>query len=184
MENTPWLHNDGEQVLKDIGVTSGDTVVDFGCGAGDYTIPAAKVVGDTGVVYAVNKNEKILNGLIQKTPLDNIIPVVSDTVTVIHTKSVNVVLLYDILHYGAEPERNHIYIEVFRMLKNDGILSVYPKHCKTDFPMGGLKNMDISDVIQEIEDNHFCFEGKLIMSMLHDHSYTTGVILQFTPKSV
>ena len=43
-----------ELVIRDTGITTGHTVLDFGCGAGNYTIPAAKEVGPRGTVYAVD----------------------------------------------------------------------------------------------------------------------------------
>jgi len=39
-----WLNKEGEAFLEDIGIKKGDVVLDFGCGAGHYAIPAAKVV--------------------------------------------------------------------------------------------------------------------------------------------
>jgi ubiquinone/menaquinone biosynthesis C-methylase UbiE len=180
MENTPWLNYDGEQFLTDIGVTPGDTVVDFGCGTGDYTIPAARVVGMTGIVYAVDKNEKILDDLVSKTELNNIVPVVTSDATNIDAGSVDVILLYDVLHYGGKPGRTLIYAEAYRLLKINGLMSVHPKHCKTDFPLGGLADMDIHDIIKEIEDAHFHCQDILTKTLLHDHTYRTGTILQFT----
>ena len=34
------------KVLKRIGVRIGQAVLDFGCGYGAYTVPAAKIVGE------------------------------------------------------------------------------------------------------------------------------------------
>jgi cyclopropane fatty-acyl-phospholipid synthase-like methyltransferase len=39
-------------LLKKVGIWPGDLVLDFGCGRGCYTIPAAGIVGKRGVVYA------------------------------------------------------------------------------------------------------------------------------------
>jgi predicted methyltransferase len=48
-----WLEKDGENFLKAIGLKKGQVVLDFGCGEGHYSIPAAKVVGEKGrsIVY-------------------------------------------------------------------------------------------------------------------------------------
>ena len=37
-----------EQCLRDAGVTAGQTVVDYGCGPGLFTFPAAEIVGAGG----------------------------------------------------------------------------------------------------------------------------------------
>ncbi|MGD2250809.1 MAG: class I SAM-dependent methyltransferase [Candidatus Methanofastidiosia archaeon] len=181
MEDTPWINHDGEQFLKDIGVKPGDTVVDFGCGEGDYSIPAAQIVGSTGIVYAVDKKENILDELVSKIDLDNIVTVVTtDATTGIDGQSADVILVYDILHYGGKPQRTRIYTEAYRLLKKMGLMSVHPKHCKTDFPLGGLADMDIHDIIKEIENAHFHLQNIVTKKLLHDHTYTTGTILQFT----
>jgi len=42
------------EILEEIGLMGQMTFADFGCGAGYFTIPAAKMVGDHGKVYAVD----------------------------------------------------------------------------------------------------------------------------------
>jgi len=42
-------------VLRAVGVRGGLTVLDFGCGSGNYSIPAAKIVGEKGKVYTLDK---------------------------------------------------------------------------------------------------------------------------------
>jgi len=36
-----WEKEDGVKFLRKVGLRPGQTVLDFGCGAGHYTIPAA-----------------------------------------------------------------------------------------------------------------------------------------------
>jgi len=47
-----WHHP--EISLESIGLRSGMTFMDVGCGIGFFTIQAANIVGDTGTVYAVD----------------------------------------------------------------------------------------------------------------------------------
>ena len=54
------------KILKKTGIKRGKTVLDFGCGSGTYTIPAAKIVGKEGKVYALDKDKKVLDELIKK----------------------------------------------------------------------------------------------------------------------
>src|SRR5690554_1427627 len=60
-EGAPWLmresrqrEEDCETLLKALGVQSGQTVCDMGCGNGFYTLPLAKLVGPEGKVLAVD----------------------------------------------------------------------------------------------------------------------------------
>lgn len=61
-----WEKRQGVIFLKKIGIKIGQTILDFGCRVGHYTIPAAKVVGNEGIVYAVDKEQQALNELEQK----------------------------------------------------------------------------------------------------------------------
>jgi precorrin-6B methylase 2 len=58
-----WLNGEGEVFLEDIGIKKGDVILDFGCGNGPYTIPAAKVVSKEGKVYAMDKDVESMHKL-------------------------------------------------------------------------------------------------------------------------
>jgi precorrin-6B methylase 2 len=45
---------------------SGSTFIDLGCGEGFFAIPAAKIVGDKGKVYALDVNEQAIGALQKK----------------------------------------------------------------------------------------------------------------------
>ena len=47
--------------LKQAGLSAGDTVVDVGCGPGFMSLPAAELVGETGRVYAVDIERRMLD---------------------------------------------------------------------------------------------------------------------------
>jgi len=183
-----WLNREGEAFLEDIGIKKGDVVLDFGCGAGYYTIPVAKVVRKEGKVYAIDKDIESMHKLMEiaKTKgLKNVIP--------LHTKSeepkinlgsesIDVVLLYDILHYMENLERKKIYEEIYRILKTGGLLSVYPKHCKSDEPLRNLSDVGLDDVIGEINSRHFYLQRKFYKKLLHSYHYNRGYILNFRKK--
>jgi precorrin-6B methylase 2 len=67
-----WLKKDGEGFLKSIGIREGQVILDFGCGEGHYTIPAAKVVGEKGKIYAIDRDEDVLDELVQLIKKNNI----------------------------------------------------------------------------------------------------------------
>lgn len=180
-----WLRKDGEQFLKTVGIKEGFIIVDFGCGSGDYTIPAARVVGKAGIVYAVDKNSQELDHLMRIAPQGlSIVPLKTsgDLKIELADHSVDAVLLYDVLHYEATSNRRKLYNEVHRILKRDGLLSVYPKHCKMDSPFGELSDMTMEDIIREIEGAHFHLKRKDMTTLIHNHTYTTGCILTFNKR--
>jgi ubiquinone/menaquinone biosynthesis C-methylase UbiE len=58
-----WLREDGEKVLKEIGIKEGRVISDFGCGSGIYSLASAKRVGARGKIYPLDKNKTELNEL-------------------------------------------------------------------------------------------------------------------------
>ena len=179
-----WLRENGIIFLKNTGIKEGQVILDFGCGVGHYTIPAAKVVGEKGKVYAADNDIKSLNelmGTAKRENLNNIVPMHSQTKLKINLtdESVDVVLFYDVLHYMDVTERNKIYNESRRILKTSALLSVYPKHNKLDEPLSNLSDMQSEDIIKEIESAKFHFEGKSYKKLIHDNNYNMGYILNF-----
>ena len=47
-----WLEANAHSVLERVGIAKGHTVLDYGCGTGVYTIPAARIVGATSTRLA------------------------------------------------------------------------------------------------------------------------------------
>jgi len=183
-----WLNREGEAFLEDIGIKKGEVILDFGCGAGYYTIPAAKVVSKEGKVYAIDKDIESMHKLMEiaKTKgLKNIIPIHTkseESKINLESESIDIVLIYDVLHYMEALERKKIYEEIYRILKTGGILSVYPKHRKSDEPLWNLSNMELDDVIEEINSPHFYLQRKLYKKLLHNGNYNRGYILNFRKR--
>jgi cyclopropane fatty-acyl-phospholipid synthase-like methyltransferase len=183
-----WLAGEGEAFLVSLGLKSGHTLLDFGCGGGHYTLPAARVVGTNGRVYALDKECAVLK-TVQETAksagLGNIVPVTSVKEMVIdHTQGfLDMVLLYDVLHYMGSEKRRETYEIVHEMLNRKGILSVYPKHCKSDEPSWHLSDMTLEAIIEEIETAAFYLEEKSLRRLVHDDDYDQGYVLTFRPTS-
>jgi len=179
-----WEKENGVKFLRRIGLRANQTVLDFGCRVGHYTIPAAKVVGSEGIVYAVDKEQQALDELEQKAAhlnLKNIRTInTSGQIQVdLENDSIDVVLFYDVLHYH-EKKREKLYAEAYRVLKEDGLLSVYPKHTLEDNPIREFRGLSVSNVKQEIEDSKFAFERKFCDLISHDDSLNQGCVLNFT----
>ena len=130
-----WLEKDGEQFLKKIGLKEGQTVLDFGCGDGHYTIPAARLLGKKGKVYALDKDKNALNEL-EKTAmrfgLKNIESINGDTKIPLKDNSMDVVLCYDVVHYMKN--RTLIYDEAYRVLKEEGFFPFIQNITKMSIP--------------------------------------------------
>jgi ubiquinone/menaquinone biosynthesis C-methylase UbiE len=180
-----WEKQDGVKFLRRIGLQPNQTVLDFGCRVGHYTIPAAKVVGNKGIVYAVDKEQQALNELEQKAThlnLKNIRTInTSGRIHVdLENDSIDVVLFYDVLHYHEKREREKLYVEAYRVLKQDGLFSVYPKHTLEDNPIMEFQNLSLGEIKQEIQSSNFVFGKKHCGLISHDDGLNQGCVLNFT----
>ena len=176
-----WLEKDGEPFLRKINLKKGQSVLDFGCGEGHYTIPVAKIVGSKGKVYAFDKDKSVLSEL-EKTArqfsLKNIELMHGDIKVSLEDNFVDVVLCYDVVHYMRN--RTPMYKEFYRLLKPKGLFSLYPKHRKNDYPLMELASISLETVIKEVEEFGFLLKEKLSLECLHDRYYNECIILNFT----
>jgi ubiquinone/menaquinone biosynthesis C-methylase UbiE len=184
-----WLKEDGVMFIRGLGITKGQVILDFGCGDGQYTIPVAKTVKKEGTVYALDKDKGALAQLIRKAEsegIDNIVPLETSGELEIglYNESVEAVFLYDTLHYLTMDERRELYKEVYRILRDDGVLLVYPKHLNSDEPLWSFADMKLEDVIEEIESTNFYLERKSFKRLLHNNSYSEGFVLHFRKKDM
>ena len=123
-ERKQW-HNP-ETILNMAGVTRGMIIADLGSGPGFFTIPMAQITGEKGLVYAVDSNQTMLNGLkenIAKSEVNpNIIKIVNSDVchTGIPKESVDLVLFANVLH--EVEDRKAFFQEVRRISKSTAFI--------------------------------------------------------------
>jgi ubiquinone/menaquinone biosynthesis C-methylase UbiE len=96
------LDRNASKMLSEVGIDEGQSVLDFGCGSGTYSIPAAKLVGKNGRIYSLDVSQGALQKLSKKAEregLDNIVTLLSsgnDEIP-IDNETQNHVLLIDVL---------------------------------------------------------------------------------------
>ena len=96
------LDRDASKMLSEVGIGEGQSVLDFGCGSGTYSISAAKLVGRNGRIYSLDVSQGALEKLSRKAEkegLDNIVTLLSSgSVEIpIDNETLNHVLLIDVL---------------------------------------------------------------------------------------
>ncbi len=111
-------------VVGQADIKQGQTVADFGCGAGFYSLAAAKFVGERGSVYAVDIMPDRLaatQSAAQHAGLKNITLVKTDLekpITGIEPSACDFVLVSNILHQVSSKEA--VLRNVYSVLKTGG----------------------------------------------------------------
>jgi len=127
------LFNPREDILREVPIESGFSVLDYGCGPGSYTIAAARLVGKSGKTYALDIHPlavQYAQSKAVKKGLTNVETILSDCETGLPDESTDVVLLYDTFHVLSEPDK--VLAELHRVLKPNGILSFNDHHMKEE----------------------------------------------------
>lgn len=116
--------------LRKFGIKPGDTVVDFGCGPGNYIKEASLLTGSEGTIYAADVHElaiKAVNKKIDKYNLKNVKTVlVKDYQCEIGSHTADVIYALDMFHMVKYPDL--LLRELRRMLKKNGKLIIEDGH--------------------------------------------------------
>jgi len=116
--------------LESFGIKDGFTVVDYGCGTGSFIRRASKLVGPSGLVYAVDIHPlsmKAVNKKINKYGLNNIKPIPANGYSCeINDDEADMIYALDMFHMIKNPAG--LLRELHRILKKDGILIIEDGH--------------------------------------------------------
>lgn len=120
-----------KNILEEAEIKPGFQVLDYGCGPGSYVSAASEMVGKSGKIYALDINPPAIQSvrnIISKRQLENVETILSDRMTGLPDRTMDIVLLYDTFHILSEPDE--VLKELHRVLKPDGILSFSDHHMK------------------------------------------------------
>ena len=130
MFNISDLFKSPDQRLRPFSLQKGQTVIDYGSGTGRFLKPAAELVGENGLVYAVDIHELAIesaNQRIGKYKLKNVRPVLTDGKTVnIPSGAADVIYCLDMFHMVSEPAA--FLKELNRLAKPGGTLYLEDGH--------------------------------------------------------
>ncbi|RKX69443.1 hypothetical protein DRP53_08180 [candidate division WOR-3 bacterium] len=167
-----------ENLLRLIGLRRGDTVLDFGCGVGNYTLPCARAVGRKGRVYALDKDRNYLEELkrrVDEAGLENILVIEagSELNIPLADRSIDRALFFDVLHshYFTSEELRILFLEVARIIRDSGLVSIFPHH---------MNDEEVGKLVKIVETGGFklvhCFTGEVF----HRDEVVTGKIISFS----
>lgn len=113
-----------EEEISKLNLKEGQKILDYGCGIGSYTFPAAKLVGEKGRVYALDKQPLAIKKIEERAQTEgvrNIHTILSDEDTELPDESVDVILLFGVL--SEIEHKGSLLSELYRVLKPNGYLS-------------------------------------------------------------
>jgi demethylmenaquinone methyltransferase/2-methoxy-6-polyprenyl-1,4-benzoquinol methylase len=138
-----------EKLLRGAGVEHGQVVLEVGCGTGFFTLPAARMVGETGRLIAMDPMSDFTDRVKKKTRdagLDNVEIVRRDALnTQLDDASIDVVLLFGVVPFPTLP-LGRLLPEMHRILKTDGTLAVWLFPATAGVPRSILRSGLFSDI--------------------------------------
>lgn len=154
-----WMQ-DPELIFNELKLQEGDYFLDIGCGTGDYSLHAAKIIGNSGQVYALDVQDELITNLKEKTSregLKNIRALISDIAhpLPVEDKSVDICFISTVLHsVDLSRHGEQLFNEIRRVLKPDGRLVII--ECKKeDLSRGPPLEMRISsDELENIVERY------------------------------
>jgi len=108
----------------------GQTVIDFGSGTGRYLRRASEMVGEEGLVYAVDIQELAVKSafrIIAKHNLKNVKPVLTDGISAgVPSHVADIVYCLDMFHMVKDTRQ--FFMDLNRLTKPEGILYLEDGH--------------------------------------------------------
>lgn len=137
--------------LDAFNMREGQTIVDWGCGTGRYLKQASELVGDSGIVYAVDIHQLAIEAAVavtKKYNLKNIHPVLTDGKSVnIPPQSADVVYALDMFHMVSDTKG--FLTELCRITKPDGVLFLEDGHQPRALAKQKVNNSGCWEIIAE-----------------------------------
>jgi ubiquinone/menaquinone biosynthesis C-methylase UbiE len=94
-----------DKLLKAAGLKRGQKVLEVGCGPGFFTIPAAKIVGEEGFIYAVDVHPLAIERIQQKIKREgvkNVKPILANaSESALPHQSVDLAFLFGLGHIAG-----------------------------------------------------------------------------------
>jgi ubiquinone/menaquinone biosynthesis C-methylase UbiE len=145
-----------EEIVKQLNIGKEAVIADYGCGAGYFTIPLAKIA-EKGIVYAFDILDTALESVKGRAKLERLFNIETKQCNLeepnasgLADNSIDLILLANILFQSSK--KTDIIKEAKRILKQNGEIVIID--WKPNQPMGPPSNLIISpDKIKEITKN-------------------------------
>mgnify|MGYP003330484038 CR=1 FL=1 len=159
------------KAIKLLGLKPGMTVCDLGAGTGYYAVRMARIVGDSGKVYAVDIQPRMLELLgkrLASAGIKNVVSVLGgETETKLPDASQDLIILVDVYHEFSKPRE--MLRSIAKALKADGVLVLLEfRKEDTSVPIRLEHKMSIEEVRAELGAEGFRID-KVLDSLPWQH---------------
>ena len=165
MFNVADLLKSPNRRLDAFGIQKGQSVVDWGCGTGRYLKQASELVGEKGIVYAVDIHQLAIEAaanVANKYNLKNAYPVLTDGKTVnIPPQTADLIYALDMFHMVRDT--NAFLKELCRITKPDGTLILEDGHQKRALANEKINNSGCWEIVAETKAYITCKPKNLII---------------------
>jgi ubiquinone/menaquinone biosynthesis C-methylase UbiE len=138
------------KLLEAAGLKTGQKVLEVGCGPGFFTIPATKIVGNSGLIYAVDVHPlaiKRVKKKIERERIENVKPLLTNASdTGLPDQSIDLAFVFGLRYIAGGLE--NLISEMHRVIKPEGMLSFEKTRGKEE------------ELIKEVEEKGFIYSGK------------------------
>jgi len=161
-----------EQVIRQLNIKEGMQVADFGCGAGYFVMPMAKMVAGEGKVYALDVLDTALESVRSRAKIEGLFNIVTKRCNLetlngsqIENNSVDLVLLSNILFQSDN--KAGIIKEASRIIKENGELVIIDWN--ENQPLGPSKELfvPVEKIREIVEQNSLRFKQNMFIDQYH-----------------
>jgi predicted methyltransferase len=152
-----------KQLLRALGVKAGQTVCDYGCGNGFYTLQMANLVGPRGMVYAVDIQPEMLKLLADRAGPRGLANVRTVLATAdepgLGTRRFDLILMVDVYHELADPVA--VLKAARESLKPNGRIALAEfREEDPSVPILPLHRMSLAQIMRELPANGLKLVGQ------------------------
>lgn len=143
-----------EQTLIKLGLHDGDIMADIGCGIGYFTIPASKIVGASGKIFAMDILPEMLQDVEIKIPENNISNIktilTEENDLKLEDNKITIAFISTVLHEADEKE--NFLNEIKRIISPKGRIAIVEwQKIKSDFGPPIEHRLDKVDLIKILD---------------------------------
>jgi ubiquinone/menaquinone biosynthesis C-methylase UbiE len=118
-----------QKILEGAGIKEGMNVLEVGCGTGFFTISAGKMIGEKGLLIAMDTSPlsvEMVTRKVEKTGLKNVRVIKGNALdTKLENSGLDEIIVFGIIPAPMLP-MDQLMEEMHRILKPNGIMSVWP----------------------------------------------------------